>query len=195
MAVIVNATPGDPAANSYLTVAEFNAYLETVWEVSESANTPDDAALVIHATRMLNYYLAGRRTLVRENGQPSYYYTTPHWTGSPSTTTQALPWPRTGMYDLNGNAIAVDVIPQGLKDATAELARQMKVGDRTLDNDVAVQGIKSVSAGSVSVSFTDGGIATLKVLPDAVLLLLVPSWITDEVYELTNAAFFDVVSD
>jgi hypothetical protein len=96
------------------------------------------------------------------------------------------------MYDVNGNAIASDIIPIDLKNATAELARQFKVGDRTLDNDVSVQGLTSVRAGSVGLTFKE--MVEAKVLPDAVFNLLVPSWLTDELIEQAWPAQFDVVS-
>jgi hypothetical protein len=96
------------------------------------------------------------------------------------------------MYDANGNPIPSDVIPQALKDAESELAGQLVMSDTTLDNAVAVGGIKSVSAGSVSVTFKDDIAA--HVLPDAVTSLLPPSWLTDELVEPALSALFDVVS-
>jgi hypothetical protein len=96
------------------------------------------------------------------------------------------------MYDANGNPIPSDVIPQALKDAESELAGQLVMSDTTLDNAVAVGGIKSVSAGSVSVTFKDDIAA--HVLPDAVSNLLPPSWLTDELVEPALSALFDVVS-
>lgn len=97
------------------------------------------------------------------------------------------------MLDTNGNAIASGVIPQALKDAEAEFAGQLLKGDRTLDNDVIVQGVTSVRAGSVSVSFKDT--ISPQVVPDAVLNMLPPSWLTDETIEPAVSADFDVVSE
>jgi len=99
------------------------------------------------------------------------------------------------MFDRNGNAIAANVIPQELKDATAELAGQMGLSDRYVDSDIAAQGITMVKAGSVAVEFSDKiGIQTLKVLPDIVMSLLVPSWLTDMTIESMYPALFDVIS-
>lgn len=193
MAFVLDATVGGVSANSYLTVAEYLAYLETAYEPAESASALEDAPTLGMATRVLNAIFAPRRRLVRPGrGEKPYYLTAPTWTGLPATATQALPWPRTGMYDLNGNAISSNVIPQALKNATAELARQLKVADRTLDNDVSVQGITSVRAGSVAVSFKE--MIDAKVLPDAVFDLLVPSWLTDEIITQAWPAEFDVIS-
>ena len=96
------------------------------------------------------------------------------------------------MFDQNGNAIPSNVIPQALKDAESELAGQLGLGDRTLDNDVIVQGLTSVNAGSVSLAFKDKIIP--QVIPDAVYNLMPQSWLTDELYMPANAAIFDVVT-
>jgi len=96
------------------------------------------------------------------------------------------------MLDRNGNAIGSGIIPQELKDATAELAGHLAKGDRTIDSDVVIQGITSIKAGSVSLSFKDSFDAT-KVIPDVVLSLLIPSWLTDELIEGANRAMFDVI--
>lgn len=192
MPFVLDATAGGANANSYLTVAEFLAYLETAYELPESPSVLDDAPLLGLATRTLNALYSGKRKLVRPGSGHAYHLISPTWTGVPATTTQALPWPRIGMFDRNGNGIPSNVIPQALKDATAELARQFKVGDRTLDSDVSIQGITSVRAGSVAVSFKD--MIETQVIPSAVLDLLVPSWLTDEKIEPAWPAQFDVVS-
>ena len=92
-----------------------------------------------------------------------------------------------------GTGGRVTSIPQELKNAEAELAGQLLGADRTLDNDVIVQGISSLRAGSVSMSFNKDIIA--QVLPDAVMNLLPQSWLTEELYEPANTAEFDIVSD
>jgi hypothetical protein len=196
MALIINATPGSPTANSFLTYAEALTYYEGRLELPawEDADSPD--SLLVMATRLLTSMFApGHRKLIRQDPRSeSYYFTAPTWTGVIATTTQRLPWPRIGMFDVNGNPIPETVIPEELKMATAEFAGQLGKGDRLLDNDVAVQGISSVSAGSVSVSFKSSGIDVVKIIPDAVFDLLVPSWLTDALIEPANAALFDVVS-
>jgi len=100
------------------------------------------------------------------------------------------------MFDANGNPIPVDEIPDELKEATAELAGQLVAADTTLDNAASAAGLKSVTAGSVSVSFKD--MIEARVLPDAVWNLMPPSWFTAEsiepVYSSMYPAQFDVVS-
>jgi hypothetical protein len=194
---VFDATAGGPAANSYLTVLEAQDYFDNrrlgpaLGDAWDSAD-PSQEALLIMATRIIDMYFVGHRTLVHESGESPYYITSSHWTGSPATTTQALAWPRSGMYDRNGNAISSSVIPQELKDAVAELAGQLAKEDTTLDYDVRVKGITSVKAGSVAVTFKN--LIAAKVLPDAVWFLLIPSWYTDELIDPAYRAEFDVVS-
>lgn len=189
----IDATVAGAASNSYETLAEANVYfderlpLPTPWVASGDASI----RALIMATRVLDMMAVPRRTL-RRIGDRNFYYTSRQWTGSPATTTQRLAWPRIGMYDANGNAIASNVIPQALKDAESELAGQLLIADTTLDNAVRVGGITAVRAGSVSVSFKQD--IEAHVLPDAVLNLLPPSWLTDELLEPVEPALFDVVS-
>ncbi len=89
--------------------------------------------------------------------------------------------------------VAIAGLRRALKEATAELAGQLGNADRTLDNDVIIQGLTSVKAGSVSLSFKDAIMP--QVIPDAVYNLMPQSWLTDELYLPANAAQFDVVSE
>lgn len=189
----LDVTVAGPSANSYASLAEANAYfderisLATPWVASGDASV----RALITAARVLDALSIARRTL-RVDGTNKYYYTNPAWTGSPATTTQRMAWPRTGMTDRNGNAIADDVIPLDLKYAQAELAGQLLIADTTLDNSVSVGGIKSVSAGSVSVSFKD--MIERHVLPDFIYELMPGSWLTDPIVESAYPMAFDVVS-
>lgn len=192
------ATPGAANANCYCTFAEAEAYFETrvfasVW-TGESDDDVKIAALIM-ATRTLNALAQPFKTFVPAQGginaMPAYYRSRRQWTGAAATTTQRLAWPRTGMYDANGNLIASDAIPQDLKDATAELAMQLMMGDRTLDNDAIVQGLSSLKAGSVALTWKEGVVP--QVIPDAVYNLMPASWLTEEVITPVYNAEFDVV--
>lgn len=97
------------------------------------------------------------------------------------------------MYDANGNAILDTVIPDDLKDATAELAGALGTSDSTLDNDVIVQGLTSIKAGSVSLSFKE--MIEQHVIPEMVWNLMPSSWFTDETITPEKTALFDVVSE
>lgn len=87
---------------------------------------------------------------------------------------------------------SVSIMPQALKDAEAEFAGQFVGTDFTLNNDVIVQGLTSVRAGSVALTFKNQ--IFKQIVPDAVLELLVPGWLTDESIEQANPAFVLVAS-
>ena len=193
MALTVIATPGAANANSYLTLAEAQTYFDSRLFSDAWTNSPDQNVALVMATRILDALAQPFKTLMPEqNGVPAYYRVRRQWTGTRSTSTQALAWPRTNMVDANGNIIDSSVVPQDLKNATAELAMQLSSTDRTLDNDVITGGITAVRTGSVSVSFKQN--ITPQVIPDAVYNLMPQSWLTDELFILANAAFFDVAS-
>ena len=188
MATIV-ATPGAANANSYLTLAEAQTYFSTRVAVAGWDDADDQSALLIMATRTLDMMVSGMRVPLPDG----FYRIGPMWTGVPTTSTQALAWPRTGMLNRNGFPIGTMEIPQDLKNAVAELAGALGTADRLVDNDVAVQGITSVKAGSVGVTFDQAKITTTKILPDAVYAFLVPSWLTVERIEGGISALFDVL--
>jgi hypothetical protein len=154
------------------------------------ANADDPSALLVQATRVMDAQMSARRIFIA--GEPAYYRTRPTWTGTIASNTQALAWPRIGMFNRNGVAILETDIPRELKEATAELAGQLAVKDRTLDNVNAIQGITSAKAGSVSVSYGDSTkIALTKIVPELVYDLLVPSWLTEELMELAVGGGLD----
>ncbi len=194
MALVLDASVGGANSNSYLTSSEADDYfasrlaLPVEWGDSDTSKD----ALLVMATRTIDKLLTPYKNLFYQNGV-AYYRIRPEWTGSPASVTQRLCWPRTGMFDRNNNAIASNVIPQDLKEAVAEFAGQLGVGDRTLDNDVIVQGITSVKAGSVAVAFKTDGLLP-QVIPDSVWNLLVNSWMTEELYEPALRAIFDIIS-
>lgn len=193
MAVVLDATIGGANANSFETLDEANAYFESRTPLAPPWVTTGDtpARALITATRVLSQLaLPHRRVTVGKDGI-QYRITSPQWTGLPATATQALPWPRTGMKDSMGRDIPADVIPIELKNAEAEYAGQLAKSDLTLDNSVSVQGITSVKAGSVSVSFKDT--IEPKMIPDFVWALMPDSWFTDEIIEPALSAEFDVI--
>ncbi len=191
MSVII-ATPGAADANSYATLLEAAAYFtDRLPLVPSWSAVADQTAALIMATRVLDLMSVARRTLRISKDGTKYFYTSRAWTGAPATTTQALAWPRIGMYDLNGNLIASTVIPQMLKNAECELAGQLNAADTTLDNPIIVGGITSVKAGSVAVTFKEDIAA--QVLPMTVLNLMPPSWFTDEIITSAISALFDVI--
>jgi hypothetical protein len=171
-------TPGAANANTYATLAEANAYNDSRLHVDDWTTATDEQkkAGLIDAARLIDASFV--------------------WTGTAADGVQSLTWPRTGMLTRNGFPIAATVIPQQLKDAQSELARQLVSADRTSDNDADKLGIAEVKAGPVDVTFRnkstsgetieerDANIIEAgpgfwwksRAMPDAVVMLLVPSW-------------------
>lgn len=146
------------------------------------------AAAAVITTSGPHYLTTGQRVLI--DGSDS----TPSLDGERvvtvlSSTTFSVPVTTT----IVGTTGRMFIIPQALKDAQAELAGALGTADTTLDNDVIVQGLKSVKAGSVSLTFKD--MIERHVLPDMVWNLMPPSWFTEEVIEMAWPAQFDVVSE
>ena len=170
MSVTVVATPGASNANSFQTVAEIDTYYESrvpasVADEWRDADSDEKDAAAVMATRVMTASIL--------------------WTGYETDVTQPLPWPREGMFLRNGrDYVANNVIPRELKDAHAELSRMLLTTDRTAESDVAAQGITSVKAGSVKITFRDYA-PSPDVLPDTVVDYLVPSWI-DEIINQTT---------
>lgn len=169
MSVTVIATVGDPTANSYLTLAEAQTYRDTQTVASpgwDSATTDQKNRALVTATRLLD-----------ENVE---------WKGYASSATQALQWPRTFMtrdralllwppgaqpFDY-WNSFYEDPtqIPQRLKNATAELARQLLEADRQSDDDLSRMQITGIDAGGVKINFK--GYTRSEVIPDTVFYMV-----------------------
>jgi hypothetical protein len=150
------ATAGSASANSYATVAEADTYHDSRLFATDwtGAATATKTVALIMATRLLDAIYA--------------------WESWATDATQALQWPRTGILARNQlELVDSTVIPDELKNATAEFARQLIVADRSLDSDIETQGITSLRAGPVSLTFKNG--VYTKTVPDAVVSLL-PYW-------------------
>ena len=148
MAVVLNAIAADPDANAYLTLEEAIAYVDGhISSATWDAATADER----------------RRAIVTATALLDASFT---WDGEPTTYEQRLLWPRTGCITRTGDDLADDTIPGSIKDATAELARQLLASDRTADNDAEAAGLQSLSAAGISLSFKAS--AKSKPIPDAV---------------------------
>jgi len=125
---------GRSDANTYVSLTEANAYFEARVSASAWTNATDDEKKValVHACRILDSYVA--------------------WIGYPSSTDQALEWPRAFVsYEKSGFEYFVDSdeIPARVKDAQCELALIMLSGDIQKVPDTA--GFSSISiAGAIS---------------------------------------------
>ena len=102
-------TPGGATADSYATVAEADAYIAirgfaTAWPALEA----DKEKLLKWAALLMNTWV---------------------WLGSATTSTQALAWPRSSLYDPSGYALDENTIPAAIKNAQIEFAFQLKGSD------------------------------------------------------------------
>ncbi len=141
-----DATPASATANSYATVAEADAYLAV------RGDTATWTALTTGQKEAKLQWAA-------------LHLDTLNFRGTRSTSTQALQWPRIGVWDRDG--FEVDAIPQVLKNAQAEMAFQLIANDWT-------QGLGPVTNETLSVGSISLGRETHRAFPAAVLALLRP---------------------
>lgn len=96
------------------------------------------------------------------------------WFGSVVDGDQALLWPRHGLLYRSGYFVPSDIIPTELQEATAEFARQLLVDDLAANSDIDTQGLRSITAGPISLTFKD--FVPPKVVPDVVFSLIPDEW-------------------
>jgi hypothetical protein len=154
----IDVTPGSAAANAYVTIAVADQYhldrpaVGTTWA---TATTDQKTTGILWATKLLDALW--------------------EWNGYPTDAIQALLWPRTGVWKRNKwEEVPRNIIPIELQQATAEYARQLLVSDRAGDSDIETVGLKSLTAGPVSLAFKDSVFA--KPVPDAVINLIPCEW-------------------
>jgi hypothetical protein len=167
---LLDATVGGASANSFATVAEMDAW--------NGLNPLASGWAALSETEKEQY---GIRATMGLEIMPEA------WTGGASTETQALGWPRTGMYSRNGFAIAIDVVPIDLKNAESEYANQLRIKDLFKGSVVQDMGITSVKMGPMAATFRDpltsqeaalpSQRANAGMVPAVVRLMLVPSWL------------------
>lgn len=148
----LDATAGGPTSNSYATVADGDSYhANHLYAASwSSAITANKEAALIWATRLLDEQVT--------------------WKGDVETLTQALRWPRQMVLDRDGRRYLDPVtIPTFLKQATAELARHLLMGDRTQERSI---GLSSVTADTVTVTFDKHDVPSI--LPPSVTSIVEP---------------------
>jgi hypothetical protein len=163
MAATIIATVGADNANSFGTLAEADAYHETVYHPDDPWPTATDGVTIDKKNRAL---IMATQLLINMV----------EWSGYQTTVTQRLPWPRTGMLQRSGLAyVSSTVIPEEVKFAQFELARLLIAGERTAESEVAENGITYLRAGSVTLKFKDSAQGE-SVIPDYIGSFLVPSW-------------------
>lgn len=138
MAIVLDYAPSSPTMNSYASVAEADAYHEsqlygTAWADVEGGDDQKAQALIT-ATRLLDDNV--------------------RWAGWPTSYQQPLGWPRSGVLNRNGNLLVNGVIPQALKNATAEFALALiTAGAVTNSGSENPAGLKKLKAGPIELEF------------------------------------------
>jgi hypothetical protein len=132
---------GSSTANSYVTRAEFAAYLDArlVTATATAAAGADQDRALIQATRRID-----EEEFVGQSVYPL--------NGMSTSTTQALKWPRYGALNEDGFAYESTVIPQAVKNAVMELAiGYLNSGATDAQADTGLEAFDEVTVGPITV--------------------------------------------
>lgn len=135
MALIVEDGSIVTGAESYLSVADADTY----WSNRNVANWDGSTTNKEAALRIATQFIDATYEF------ESYI----------QTATQALKWPRGGFTGKSGRDYYSNTVPQCVKDATAELAREWVTNGAFVPNLDRGGDIKKVKAGSVEVEYMD----------------------------------------
>lgn len=156
----LDATVGGTAANSFMTLEEFDAYLaDSLYGATLLTETDSrkEAALIMAARQLRSIcYL-----------------------GSKVASTQALPFPRLGL-ELDGHELDSTTLPSPIVIAQAELAiiYLRSATDPTLESEASAQGLTKLKAGPVELGFREG--ETYKSVPANIRAMIPASWLCPE---------------
>lgn len=164
MALSIDATVGGANSNSYATIAEIDDFV--------LSNPHDDTWTEVSAADKIAYAIMACRVM---NEQMDWY-------GWVAAETQALDFPRGGLYDKDGYTIADSVIPTDIKNGQAELARLLVSADRTADADT--KGFKGFKVGPINVFVDKFDRARAKILATSVYNIL--QWYGDRTTRQTR---------
>ena len=112
MAIVVDATVGGASSNAYIDVAtadQIMEYRQTTFANWTALSDDQKGAALISASQMFDSL---------------------NWKGVRTAETQALRWPRSGAYDLDGYALADDSIPGDVQEALADYAYTVSQSDQ-----------------------------------------------------------------
>lgn len=144
MAFLVEDGTGLAAANSYVSVANAEAYADDRGLTFTSGSTANKQSALVRATAAIDAEYGALFSGWRANDR-----------------SQALEWPREDAYDREDNLIANNEIPDELVEATIEGAVRELATPGSLMPDLGRGGeIKRVRAGSVEVEYSDAASAT-----------------------------------
>ncbi len=127
------------AGYTYTTVGEADTYagVRPSWTAWASATAEQKVAARQEAARYLDFSYA--------------------WKGEIASSAQVEAWPRTGVIDREGRELSSSEVPEAIKVAEIELAN-IALAQALVENASSGE-VASVTAGSVSISFKDGGAA------------------------------------
>lgn len=125
--------------NSYIDVTDADTYFDDAIHASAWEDSTSDikAKALVTATRMMD----------RQDWNGTKYQDAP---------TQVLDWPRSGLFDSEGNALSETVVPQEILDATCELALALVQNSGLQDSTNTGNNIKRLKAGSVELEYIRG---------------------------------------
>ncbi len=129
--IVVEDGTGLANAVSYVSVADADTYHAARGNTAWAGTADLKEAALVRATQALD----GRY----------------HWPGTLYSTTQALDWPRTNAYDIDGNEITG--IPKGVIDATCEAALIELVEPNALAPSVEV-GVAREKVGGIDINYS-----------------------------------------
>lgn len=134
-------TSGASNANSYASLAEADDYHDGIpatntidWTGATDENKED---ALMWATRLLDSWVTWhgiKADTAKTDGIPD----------------QRLEWPRENVQGPNGEDLDSDLIPQFLKEAAAEFARQLLIKDLTKE---PLRGFNRIRAGDITIDF------------------------------------------
>lgn len=163
-------TPGASNANAYVTLEVANQYHfdrppTGFWNIGE-----DDGAQSVLKTQAILYATKLMDSQVE-------------WAGSRTSTSQALQWPRSGVYDRSGYLMPSNTIPVLLQHATAEFARELiarsfGVANSELEKMATTAkrlDMVSITTDAASVTFRDPPLGLD--IPASVFQLFPPDWV------------------
>lgn len=154
VALVVEDGSGVVSANTYVSLADASAFAETLLFIDAWDELEPDARTVrlLEAARWLDRFA---------------------WQGAPSTTTQAMAWPREQVRDRDQRPIARDTIPPFLIEAQVRLAVWLSTQTASPYEGNGLQPQTELSVGPLRLTPSAGAS-----LPGDILALLAPALVS-----------------
>lgn len=139
MALVIETGAVVPGANSWVTLAEIDAY-------HTARGTAGWIAIIADPTREVFALKAAQQMEVR-------YRTM--WHGKKAGGSQPMSWPRINVYDEDGYEIPINTVPQLVKNAQCEVAELIRAGSSLVQAEVSASqaSVSSESVGPISISY------------------------------------------